>query len=268
MIGIYKITNLEKNKCYIGQSNNIKYRWKRHKEALNLNKHFNIYLQRAWNKYGKDNFKFTILEECDLESLDDREVYWIEYYKCANIKYGYNMAIGGRNGSNLNDEAKRKISETLKGHIVSEETKSKIREKRKYQKNTRKGQKCTEEQRQRMSESAKGKKLSDDTKKKVSQNNARYWLGKKRSEETIQKILKTKKEKGIKPVMTAETLRKIREANKNKPSMAEKHKEIIPLVREMMSQGIMQKDIAIKFNMNYSTLRNIVRKCIRNNESI
>ena len=61
--GIYKITNKIDGKCYIGQSSNIKKRFKDHRYDLKYNKHDNPYLQNAYNKYGKDNFKFEILCE-------------------------------------------------------------------------------------------------------------------------------------------------------------------------------------------------------------
>ena len=65
--GIYKIVNKVNGKYYVGSSTNISDtshgRWKRHKYLLNKNSHFNIHLQRAWNKYGKNNFIFSFIEE-------------------------------------------------------------------------------------------------------------------------------------------------------------------------------------------------------------
>ena len=58
MVGIYKIVNKKNNKVYIGQSVNIKQRWALHKSELRNKYHENVYLQNAWNKYGKDNFIF------------------------------------------------------------------------------------------------------------------------------------------------------------------------------------------------------------------
>lgn len=79
--GIYKITNKVNNKSYIGSSNNIKRRWKQHINLLNKGEHHSIKLQRAWNKYGQDNFKFEILEECDVEKLLYLEQFYIDKYK-------------------------------------------------------------------------------------------------------------------------------------------------------------------------------------------
>lgn len=59
--GIYCIENLSNSKKYIGQSVNISDRWKKHISELNRGSHHNDYLQKAWNKYGKNEFKFYVL---------------------------------------------------------------------------------------------------------------------------------------------------------------------------------------------------------------
>ena len=86
MIGIYKITNTLNNMCYIGQSKNISKRWNNHKSVYdNENSHgYNYYLYRAMRKYGIENFTFEIIEECDIDSLNEREIYWINYYDSYN----------------------------------------------------------------------------------------------------------------------------------------------------------------------------------------
>lgn len=73
MIGIYKILNILTNDCYVGSSVNIKDRWNRHKKDLRKGKHHSIILQRAWNKYGEQNFKLEVLEECKREEMKDKE---------------------------------------------------------------------------------------------------------------------------------------------------------------------------------------------------
>lgn len=67
--GIYCIKNKVNDKYYIGStSTSFKQRWSTHKNKLNQNTHANEYLQRSWNKYGVDNFEFSIVEECDDKS--------------------------------------------------------------------------------------------------------------------------------------------------------------------------------------------------------
>ena len=90
--GIYKITNLINNHCYIGQSRNIEKRWNSHKSALNSSdaKLKNYPLYKAFSKYGLENFSFEVVEECPIEMLNDKERYWIIYYQPE-----YNQTIGG-----------------------------------------------------------------------------------------------------------------------------------------------------------------------------
>lgn len=97
MIGIYKIENIINHKIYIGQSIDIKYRWKVHRQPstyLDPTKDTYYYkIYTAFRKYGIDNFDFSVIEECDIDQLNEREIYWIEFY---NSYYnGYNMTLGG-----------------------------------------------------------------------------------------------------------------------------------------------------------------------------
>lgn len=80
MIGIYGIINLINDKKYIGSSINIRHRFITHKCYLRKNIHSNKHLQSAWNKYGEENFKFELIEECEEDKLIEREQYWIDYY--------------------------------------------------------------------------------------------------------------------------------------------------------------------------------------------
>ena len=91
--GIYSITNILNGKRYIGQTYNFKYRWMRHRSYLKHNSEHNAHLQNAWNKYGSNNFRFEIIEKCQFEKLDEREIYWINYFDSKNS--GYNFADGG-----------------------------------------------------------------------------------------------------------------------------------------------------------------------------
>lgn len=112
MIGIYRIRNLINNKCYYGSSKEIEKRWKRHIRELNNNKHINIILQRAWNKYGKENFVFEIVEE--LLYYNRKELLKLEQeYLDKNPKYNIGKTSSG--GDNLTNNPKRKkIIENIK----------------------------------------------------------------------------------------------------------------------------------------------------------
>lgn len=77
---IYKISNLANNKSYIGSCKNARIRWNNHKSTLSRGIHHSSYLQNAWNKYGKENFIFQILELCDDSVKLDRENFYIQQY--------------------------------------------------------------------------------------------------------------------------------------------------------------------------------------------
>jgi group I intron endonuclease len=92
-IGIYRITSLIDNKIYIGQARDIRDRLITHiKCGLGIDTPNNK-LYSAMLELGVENFTFEIVEECDVNLLNDREKYWIEYYQSRS--WGYNMTGGG-----------------------------------------------------------------------------------------------------------------------------------------------------------------------------
>ena len=102
--GIYRLYNTITGDCYIGQSKDIAKRIQEHKNLLRSNKHTYrdgqpSLLQKAWNKYGEESFRFEIIEKCSIEELDDFEQFWIQYFRCNHSKTnsGYNLTNGGRN---------------------------------------------------------------------------------------------------------------------------------------------------------------------------
>jgi len=107
--GIYKITNLVNGKFYIGSSVNVKNRFSTHISELNSNTHGNIHLQRAWNKYGQDNFKFELIEIVeDNKLLLEREQFFLDTFEPS-----YNICKNASNhlGLKYSDESRKKISE-------------------------------------------------------------------------------------------------------------------------------------------------------------
>ena len=86
---IYKITNIQNNKCYIGQTiRPIKQRFQRHiTDALNNN--LDTHFARAIRKYGKDSFTIEQIDSATNQNeLNQKEQYWIQYYN--SVKDGYN----------------------------------------------------------------------------------------------------------------------------------------------------------------------------------
>ena len=145
IIGIYKITN-PKGKVYIGRSINIKKRWNEHKYATNS------LIYRSIKKYGYSSHKFEIIQtinEVDHEELNKLEIYYIQLFECCNPKKGLNLIQGGGRlgfkhsditiekmkknrkgwqnslGRILSEDTKKKISNSLKGNIISNTTRQK-----------------------------------------------------------------------------------------------------------------------------------------------
>jgi group I intron endonuclease len=164
-IGIYKITS-PSNKIYIGQSNNILYRWKYGYFNYKCNKQTKLF--NSLKKYGYENHKFEIIEECDINLLDEREIYWGE---CFNVlgSEGLNCRLGDGKGK------------------LSEETKQKMRKPK------------SEEHRKNMSIAKIGIEYSKERNIKISQNK----IGILKNELTKQKMRKPKSEEHRKNMILA-----------------------------------------------------------------
>lgn len=161
MVGIYGIKNKINNKIYIGKSKNIKNRWSFHKSNLNKNTHPNNYLQSSWNKYKAENFIFFVIEECELDTLSNKENFWCNSIKSYLQNIGYNLTIPTVDKHyNLTEEGRQKIGKTHKGKFVSKETREKMSK-------VRKGKFLSEETKIKMRQ-FKRPKWSEDRKKKLS----------------------------------------------------------------------------------------------------
>ena len=142
---IYKITTTASDKVYIGQTTRtIEERYQEHLKARNSKDKNTLHLYLAMNKYGIDTFSIEKIDEANTqEELNQKEVYWINFYDSMNN--GYNMAPGGsinifesekvrkKHAASMRDpKTREKISKTL--HELrttlgfSEEHKKKIRE--------------------------------------------------------------------------------------------------------------------------------------------
>ena len=93
--GIYKITNLITDECYIGQSVDIYKRWNDHcKCGLGIDTPPGNKLYKAMQEYGLENFTFELLEECSNSELDEKEAYFIKFYQADT--YGFNGTKGNK----------------------------------------------------------------------------------------------------------------------------------------------------------------------------
>lgn len=120
---IYKITNIDNGKIYVGQTRNLKRRIKEYKyKSKKLNKKSKYGIVIEMNKIGFDNFKFEIIEEANDSLLNEKEIYWINKLDSRNPLIGYNSKEGGKGGS-LIELSKHKMSESSKAFRHSEEEK-------------------------------------------------------------------------------------------------------------------------------------------------
>ena len=91
---IYIIRNTVNNKVYVGQTHvSIKLRFQNHLSAARRG--IDYVIGKAIRKYGEDKFYVELLEECLIEELNEREKYWITFFKTTDNRFGYNMSIGG-----------------------------------------------------------------------------------------------------------------------------------------------------------------------------
>lgn len=130
--GVYAIVNTVTGKRYVGSTiNTIRHRWRTHRNKLKANSHGNKYLQSAWNKYGSTKFEFILLEQCPPEDCLKLEQKWMDYYKVADRRYGYNgrpiaeSNLGKKFGP-MAEAHKKKIIAKLIGRPVSEITRLKL----------------------------------------------------------------------------------------------------------------------------------------------
>jgi len=132
--GIYCIENTVTGKKYIGKSTNIDSRWKDHKNKFKNKKHSNPYFQNSYDKYGEENFKYSIIEICEKEELSEREIFYIKEF---NTKHpnGYNVTDGGEGAAGLKraprtPEHSKKIGDANRGkhRFISDEDREKMRQ--------------------------------------------------------------------------------------------------------------------------------------------
>lgn len=140
---VYCHTNKINGKKYIGiTSQKPQYRWKNGQGYRN-----NEYFFRAIEKYGWHNFTHEILyTDLSKEDAECIEVKLIAEYKTTDNQNGYNIESGGNATKDVPKSTRKKISEALKGHPCTTETKQKISEAQKGRVSPKKGTKATPEQ--------------------------------------------------------------------------------------------------------------------------
>jgi len=279
---IYKTTNLVNGKIYIGQDKYNNPRYLGSGKILHL----------AFEKHGIENFKKEIVEVCETqEILNQREEFWISYYKSTDRKKGYNIAKGGNGGDTISNHPDKEQIGKRHSDWMKEN-------------NPTKGRKKTENEIENWKNSYVGKwkgeknpnfgsKRSESSKEKISEERKRWWnnlsenkrreIGKKISEANIGKPgntwtyeqkkkhsewmkqnnpmkgkthtdeVKQRISEANKKPKTEETKRKLSEANKGKKPGNMVKVQIDEIIYESLS------DASIKTGINLSTLRNRIK---------
>ncbi len=207
--GIYQIRNLVNGKVYIGSSVDVHKRYRQHAVDLRGDRHPNIYLQHAWDKYGVGNFKFEVLITCYPDALIFYEQQFLDQWVPE-----YNLStVAGR--VEFTDEVRRKISEGNKGkpgvNLGRKFPKSfgrKISKSKKGVPNPKvsaalKGRKLPLEQRHKISEAMREHEKSITHKRKLSEalkgnQNGKANKGRMLSEETRRKMSEAHKRRHTK----------------------------------------------------------------------
>lgn len=103
--GLYLISNKSTGKVYIGSSSNLRKRRLTHMRQLRNGNHHNVYLQRAFNKYGESDFHFCVLLYIRKEELFNSERLWIDCLKEVGYPlYNIGSVSGGDNLTNHPDK--------------------------------------------------------------------------------------------------------------------------------------------------------------------
>ena len=226
MIGIYKITNLN-NKIYVGKSINIPDRIK-HYFKLDCKGQPKLY--NSLKKYGPENHIFEVLEECSIDILNEREIFWGNHFNVLEPSIGLNVkGLGG--GGSHSEETKQKISNSLKGRDTSTFSKEHY----------------NDEWRAKISKGNKNKKRSEETKRKISIGHQGMGGLKGRIQSTEERQKRSNTRKGYKP--TQEHI------NNMKESMLGKNSTPIICINDQIIYNSI-REAALQLNLNERAIQN------------
>lgn len=177
MIGIYKIEN-PNGKVYIGQSVDIKLRWRKYKS---LNCGNQTKLLNSFKKYGVGSHKFEILENCDELLLNERERYWQDYYNVISNGLNCRLTEASDKSGRLSDDTKIRIGNANRGKIFSEDVRKNMRKPKSNTSNMGKrdmsgknnpfyNKTHSDEAKTKIREKRKEQIITEETKQKISNN--------------------------------------------------------------------------------------------------
>lgn len=139
-VGVYEIVNLKNGKRYVGSAAQVcrnrgyRFRWREHLRDLEAGRHHSQKLQRAWVKHGRDAFVFRVLRNVSAfpEATFKERLLLAEQSEMdaggVRANYNVNPTAGSQLGFRHSEEAKRRISASVSGRVVSDETRAKLKE--------------------------------------------------------------------------------------------------------------------------------------------
>ena len=229
--GIYKVTNKINGKVYIGQSVDIGRRWCEHMNAKD-----DIYFHKAIQKYGVENFEWEVIEQCKKKDLDEREIYWIEYYDSFNK--GYNCTKGGDGNSGEGNP-------NWKGGVSSDEDYYRQYSKQWYETNKEKRKEYDKQYREANKEKRReyNKQYYEGNKGQAKQQMKEYYeKNKEQIKQQVKKYYETNKEKKKEyyEVNKEKRKEKVKEYNKQ---YYEAHKEELKEKRKQRNKKSMKNTL-------------------------
>ncbi len=181
--GIYFITNKLNGDRYIGSSKRMRGRWFLHRSNLRLGRHHSVHLQRAWDKYGENQFEFKTVLFCANENL-----LFYEQIMLDGLRRSYNISPTASSclGRKMSEQSKLRMREAKKK--MTDETKARMRQKMREAWVGRPTHSAESNERRRATLTGTdrsknpgfvNRKHSEETKKKMSASRSAYWAKKK-----------------------------------------------------------------------------------------
>ncbi|MHB0978460.1 MAG: NUMOD3 domain-containing DNA-binding protein [Minisyncoccota bacterium] len=236
---IYKIINLTNGKFYVGSTVNQRERFRTHRNKLRGNRHHCKHLQAAWNKYGEDNFLFTIVEtvspECNLQHAED---IWLQKHVGTEQCYNSGMRSDAPWRGGKKENHPRFAHEKTKAERASISATLKLVY-RNIENHPRYRAKLSDESKAKISENRKGKAAGSD----------HYRFGQTVSEEVRKKI--GDKQRGVKKaprVLTTEGHAKIMAAVAAGHYASFKGKHHTDETKERMSKRVLEVTTGKEFS--------------------
>lgn len=261
--GVYAIRHILSGKMYVGSTaKSFSRRFADHRRLLLRGESHNVYLQRAWNKYGEAAFEFVVLERCDSESCVTREQWWIDHFKAANRRFGYNGRPTAESnlGVKWSSEVKQRMASAARRRLSRPGERIRLAEIGKLASST-------PEKRARLGDAFRGKHHTSEARSRIS----KALTGKKKSPEAIAKTAAAQRGRKISEAQRLQisTMNIGRKASaETRSKMSESHKRrCAKLKEEYLSGRRTRKSVSEETKARMSASQSAVWKNPRHRKS-